>query len=83
MIKLRRFFPVWITRVLFRAGLLKVTQWPTPPVGALARVLYVKVDDPQIGMVCYRFSDGSLIPIGQQTQWIPTDKWRFERDQPC
>lgn len=50
------------------------------PIGAVARVFYRRSGQ-KYGMVCYRFADGTLLPIGAEERWIPSSEWRLEEEQ--
>jgi hypothetical protein len=55
-----RAFRNWIYRLLYKFGVIKVSPWPDPPAGAVARVLYRNVINPKWAMACYRSTDGSV-----------------------
>lgn len=51
--------------------------WPEPPSGAVARVVYRNLTEPIWRMVCHRFADGTLRPMGTNTLWMPPEGSEF------
>ena len=71
----------WLVRVLVKLGFQpRVTPMPEAPKGAVAYVLYRKKDNPQYGMLCWRFADGRLVTVGREYPWMPDEQWTLDKE---